>query len=118
MDKLNQQAFEEKDFFAETAKVSVGRSRAKESHDLILALYVLESVHPGVHHIVECEAGLHLAIRKGIVLLGTLRYSLALLVIEHEAVGSFGNFDERWLRGRRLREVHGVDKRPIGSRSQ
>jgi hypothetical protein len=80
---------------------------------LLLALHILERVHPGIHDVIEGHAWFDFAVFEAFIFLVTLRDPFAFLVVQCEFVGTPGLFDEARLRGRRLAKVGGVDKRPI-----
>ena len=52
---------------------------------LLLALHVLEGVHPGVHHIIEREPLLDLAVGKRVAILLAIRDPFAFHVVELKA---------------------------------
>jgi len=75
-------------------------------------------MNPGVHHIIERDSGIHLAVREGVVLFLAPGNAFAFAVVESKTVRLFRRLREDRTSHGRIREIHRVNGRPIGRGGQ
>jgi len=75
-------------------------------------------MNPGVHHIIERNSGIHLAVRERAVLFFALGNAFALAVVESKTVRLFRGLRKGRTSYGRIREIHWVNGRAIGRGGQ
>src|SRR4051812_31621211 len=104
-------------FFSKTRRYC-GRPHESSAFEAGLLCRILVGVDPGIHKIVQGDAGLHFAVRERVLLASAARHYLTVGVVERETFGRLGHFDEDRVMVRLVDRFGGVDSRSVGQRGK